>query len=70
MGNGDFKPVRIRLITGKTELLPGMHIVKKLDIAVCFGSDRFQVWKGVGIDDFQWEASLGIASSSNCLCLH
>ena len=47
-GNGSFKPVRIRLITGEAELLllPGVNIVVKLDIAVCFGSDRFQVGHG------------------------
>ena len=41
--NGSFKPLRIRLITGKAELLSGMNIVKKHDIAVCFGGDRFHV---------------------------
>ena len=30
----------------KTELLLGMNIVKKLDIAVCFGGDRFQFGQG------------------------
>ena len=44
--NGSFKPVRIRLITGKTELLAVIDIVKKLDIAVCFESDRLQVGQG------------------------
>ena len=44
--NDSFKPSRIRLITGKTELLPGLGIVKKLDIGVCFGRDRAQVGQG------------------------
>ena len=44
--NGDFRPVRVMLIRGKTELLPGMHLVKKLGALVCFGSDRFKVGKG------------------------
>ena len=51
--NVSFKPVRTRLITGITELLTGANIVKKLDIAVCFGSGRFHVGQGVGNDDFQ-----------------
>ena len=47
--NGAFRPVRVRGIRGKTELLSGMHIVKKLGVVVCFGSDRFNVGQG------EWE---------------
>ena len=32
-----FRPVRARQIEGKTELLLGLDIVKKLDISVVFG---------------------------------
>ena len=46
--NDSFKPVRIRLITGKTESLLGLDIIKLLDIRVCFGSDRFQVDRANG----------------------
>ena len=46
--NGSFKPVRIMLLSGKTELLLRMDIVKKLDIAVCFAGDRFHVGQGGG----------------------
>ena len=41
--NGTFRPVRVRLIRGKSELLSGMHIVKKPGVAVCFRGDRFKV---------------------------
>ena len=44
--NGSFKPVLIRLITGKKEILSGLAIIKKLDIGVCFGSDRPRVGQG------------------------
>ena len=44
--NGSFRPVRVRLIRGKTELLAGMHIVKKLGVQVCLGSDRSNVGQG------------------------
>ena len=44
--NGSVKPVRSRLISGGTELLLRMNIVKKLDSAVCAGSDRFHVGQG------------------------
>ena len=37
------KPARVRLILGKTELLPGMDIIRKLDIAVRFGGAQFKV---------------------------
>ena len=47
--NGVFRSLRVRLILGKTELLLGMHIVKKLGVRVCFGSDRFNVGQG------EWE---------------
>ena len=46
--NDSFKPSRIRLITGKTESLLGLDIIKLLDIRVCFGSDRFQVDRANG----------------------
>ena len=46
--NGPCKPVRIRAISGETKLLSGMDTVKKLDITVCFGSDRFKVGQGEG----------------------
>ena len=44
--NGAFRQVRVRLIQGKTELLTGMHIVNKLGVQVCSGSDRFTVGQG------------------------
>ena len=37
------KPVRARLIRGRSELLMGMDIVKKLDSAVNFGGDQVMV---------------------------
>ena len=37
--------MRVRLIRGKTELILGMHIVKKLAVHVCVGSDRCKVGK-------------------------
>ena len=49
MANGPSRPVRVRVIRGKAELLTGMHIVKKLGAAVCFGIDRFNVGQ------FEWE---------------
>ena len=48
--DGDFKPVKIRLIDGKTELLLGMDVIRKLQLTVDFGSERFQVGQG------EWEA--------------
>ena len=44
--SGIFRPVRVRLIRGKTELLLGMRIVKKLGAQVGFGSDRFKAGQG------------------------
>ena len=41
-----FKPVRVRLIGGKTELHSGLDIVRELDITVGFGSDHFRVGQG------------------------
>ena len=41
-----FKPVRARLIEGKTELLLGMDIISKIDIRVEFGSNRFMGGRG------------------------
>ena len=40
---GTSKPARVMLTRGKTELLPAMAIVKKLDATVNFGSTRFKV---------------------------
>ena len=40
---GNFKPARVRLTRGKAELLSGIDIVRKLDIAVRFGRGQFQV---------------------------
>ena len=40
---GNSKPARVILIRGKSELLSGMDIVRKLDIAVRFGVDQFKV---------------------------
>ena len=42
--NGALKPVRVRLIRGRAELLPGMDIIKKVDSAVNFGGGPSQVW--------------------------
>ena len=41
-----FKPARVRLVGGKTELLLGLDIIRKLDITVVFGSDHFSVGQG------------------------
>ena len=49
---GSFKHVRIALIIGGSELLLCMHTIKKLDIAVCFGIDRFHVGQGWGMLTF------------------
>ena len=38
-----FKPARAMLGGGKTELLLGLDIIRKLDITVDFGSDHFRV---------------------------
>ena len=38
-----FKAARAMLIRGKSELLLGMYIVKKLDSEVNVGSDQFNV---------------------------
>ena len=40
---GSFKPVRVGLIEGETELLSGMDIVSELDIRVRFGIKQFRV---------------------------
>ena len=42
---GISKPERVRLIRGKTELLSGMGIIKKLDSALNFGSNQIKVGK-------------------------
>ena len=42
-GNGAFKPALVRLIRGKTELLLGAGIIRKLDITVRYGGDQFKV---------------------------
>ena len=41
-----FKPVRARLIVGKTEFHLGLGIVRKLNITVEFGRDHFRVGQG------------------------
>ena len=46
--DGDFRPAKIRLINGETELLLGVGIVRKLRLAVDFGCERFQVGQGDG----------------------
>ena len=46
--DGDFKPVKIRLIDGKTELLLWMDVIRKLQLKVDFGGERFQVGQGGG----------------------
>ena len=45
----DFKPARVRLIRGKTELLSGIDIVRAMDIAVRFGCAQYKVGQG------EWE---------------
>ena len=44
------KPAPVTLIRGKTELLRGMDIIRKLDIAVRLGGDRFKV----GQSEWEW----------------
>ena len=44
--NDAFRPVRVRLIDGMTELLLGLEIIRKLDITVVFGSNQFRVGQG------------------------
>ena len=39
----DFKPVSVRLIQGRTELLSGMDTIRKIDIAVLLGGGPFKV---------------------------
>ena len=46
MATGSFKPATVRLIEGKTELLPGLDIVSKLYIGVEFGRNRFRAGRG------------------------
>ena len=41
--NVTFRPARVRLIRGKTELLSGMGIICKHGITVRFGRDQFNV---------------------------
>ena len=41
-----FKPVRVSLIEGKTELLSRLDIVRKLDIRAEFGRKRFRAGQG------------------------
>ena len=67
-GNGAFRPARVSIIRGKTALLSGMHFVKKLGAAVCFGGERFKVGQG------EWDMMtsnadhhLGSSSASSCL---
>ena len=46
--NGSFRPLRVRLIRGKAELLRTIHIAKTLGVQVCFGCGRFKVGQGGG----------------------
>ena len=41
-----FRPARVRLIGGTTELLLGLDIIRILDITVVFGSDHLRVGQG------------------------
>ena len=41
-----FKQAGVSLVGGKTELLYGLDIIRKLDITVDFGSDHFRVGQG------------------------
>ena len=41
-----FRPARVRLIPGMTELRLGLDIVRELDISVVFGGDHFRVGQG------------------------
>ena len=73
---GAFRPVRVRLIRGKAELLSGMHIVKQIGAAVCFvcggggGGRSIQGWAWrMGNDDFRRKSPLGIFPVPNCLRL-
>ena len=43
LGGRNVNPARASLIRGKTELIPGLGIVKKLDAAVNFGGNRCKV---------------------------
>ena len=38
-----FRPARARLVDGMAELLLGIDIVRKLDIALVFGSNQFRI---------------------------
>ena len=68
--DGTSKPARVRLIRGKTELLPGMDIVRKLDITVPFGGDKFKVGQSEwGMVTFNEKHHLGISVTPNCLCV-
>ena len=52
---GNRKPARVRLTHGKTELLSGMDIVRKLDIADLPGCDQFKLgqseWEMVAFNE-------------------
>ena len=51
-GQWNFKPALVMLISGKTELISDMDIVRKLDTPVRFAGDQIQVWVArVGNDD-------------------
>ena len=47
--NVSFKTARLRLVDWKTQLLPRLCIVRKLDVRVFFGRNRFHVGQG------EWE---------------
>ena len=52
---GQFRPVRVRLIGGDTELLLEMEIITELRITVGFGNRNFHVGRG------EWRATTRIA---------
>ena len=49
---GDFRPVKIRVISGKTEFLLGVGIIKKLRMTVDFGANDTMLGRGMGRYDF------------------
>ena len=63
------RPARARLIRGKTDLLSGIDIVKKLDLEVDCGIAPFKVGKSEWGDDIRREESSGIFFSPDCLFL-
>ena len=43
--DGTSKPALVRLIRGKSELLLGIDIIRKMDLAVNFGGESIQGWE-------------------------